>query len=345
MKVAFVILAIAVFGVMAEGPAPFTCTGNALVCKFKEIGHHIKYHASKLGNSLKDVGTSVLSSALDQGKDLLASASQAVLGTVMDHMSKEGLVGKRDISGFVGKVKEHLANGATLMKEAKDGLHKAFKAAVDKMTTHLSNLTGLKQIEDDADKQIDGVVDEFNKEGKKGFFSMAKTIADKVRQVFAAGMSQIREMFGKKVEERAILGFDSVADAWAKAKASLSGLAGGVADTFRPHLDNLKQGLATLGDKVKGHASNLADAAKTSFNALKDKLAGHVETLKGHAATLGGHATNAVNALKEAISNIAMQAISNAKDTLGDAAATGTDAAQAVADHVSGAVADAVSGY
>ena len=44
--------------------------------QFKELGHHIKYHASKLGGQLAEVGKNVLGAALDQGKNLLASAAQ-----------------------------------------------------------------------------------------------------------------------------------------------------------------------------------------------------------------------------------------------------------------------------
>lgn len=54
-------------------------------------------------------------------------------------------------------------------------------------------------------------------------------------------MDKLRAMRAKKVEERAILGFDSLSDAWTKAKSALSGVAGNIADTFRPHLDALKK--------------------------------------------------------------------------------------------------------
>lgn len=35
----------------------------------------------------------------------------AVLGTVLEHLNKEGLVGKREESSFLSKVKEHLQAG------------------------------------------------------------------------------------------------------------------------------------------------------------------------------------------------------------------------------------------
>ena len=82
---------------------------------------------------------------------------------------------------------------------------------------------------------------EYEKEGKKGFFGMAKAIAGKIRDIFQAGMDRLRERFSKKVDDRAILGFDSLSDAWNKAKEAVSGVAGSIADTFRPHLDALKQ--------------------------------------------------------------------------------------------------------
>jgi len=343
MKVAILILAVAIAGAFAEeaatGPAPFVCTSNAFVCKFKELGHHIKYHATKLGGQLADVGKNVLGAALDQGKNLLASAAQATLGTVLEHLNKEGIVGKREVSLF-DKVKAHLSNGAELMKQAKDKLHAAFKNAVGKITGVWKKNAALEQVDEEADKKIDEAVDEYKKEGKKGFFGLAKTIAGKMSDIFKAGMQKLRERFGKKVEERAILGFDSLTDAWNKAKESLSGLAGGIADTFRPHLDALKSGISDLGAKAKEHAGNLVDAAKGHFNTIKDKLSGHIDTLKGHVGTLGGHATNAVNALKEAVASIAMQTIGNAKDTVGDIVKTGTDAANTVV----GAVGDAISG-
>ena len=81
---------------------------------------------------------------------------------------------------------------------------------------------------------------EYEKEGKKGFFGMAKAIAGKMRDIFQAGMEKLRERFAaKKVDDRAI--FDSITAAWNKAKDSLKGVAGSIADTFRPHLDALKQ--------------------------------------------------------------------------------------------------------
>jgi len=340
MKVAILILAVAIAGAFAEeaaGPEPFVCTDNAFVCKFKELGHHIKYHAKKLGGQLAGVGTNVLGAAIDQGKNLLASAAQATLGTVLEHLNKEGIVGKRDVALF-DKVKAHLSNGAELMKQAKDKLHAAFKNAIGKITGVWKKNAALEQVDEEADKKIDEAVEEYNKEGKKGFFGLAKTIAGKMSDIFKAGMQKLRERFSKKVEERAILGFDSLADAWAKAKGHLSGLAGGIADTFRPHLDALKKGIADLGGKAKEHAGNLVDLAKGHFNTIKDKLAGHIDTLKGHVGTLGGHAKNAVNALKEAVSSIALQTIGNAKDTLGDIAKTGSDAAGVVVGHVGDAI-------
>jgi len=347
MKVAVLILAVAVVGAFAEdtkssGPAPFVCTSNAFVCKFKELGHHITYHAKKLGGQLADVGKNVLGAALDQGKNLLASGAQAVLGTVLEHLNKEGIVGKREVALF-DKVKEHLKNGAQLMSNIKDKMHAAFKTAVSKITGVWKKTAALEKVDEDADKKIDAAVDEYKKEGKKGFFGLAKTIAGKLQAIFTAGMDKLRAMRAKKVEERAILGFNSLSEAWNKAKSALSGVAGNIADTFRPHLDALKKGISDLGSKAKEHAGNLVNAAKGHFNTIKDKLAGHISTLKGHVANLGGHATSAVNALKEAVANIAMQAVGNVSGTVGDIVNTGKDAAKTVADHVGKTVSDAVS--
>jgi ElaB/YqjD/DUF883 family membrane-anchored ribosome-binding protein len=344
MKVTFLIATIAIIGCLAEdaaqsGAPPFKCTSsNAFACKFQEIGHHIKYHASKLGNNLKDVGTAVLSSALDQGKDLLANGAQAILGTVLEHLTKEGLVGKRDIA-FFDKVREHVTNGVEMVKKAKEAVHTAFNNAVNKLTGIISNIAGLKKIEDDADEQIDQAVEEFNKEGKKGFVAMASTIAKKLQEVFAAGLAKIRETFGKKDDDkRAIIGFGALSDAWEKAKQHLSGVASGISDALKPHIDTLKSGISSLADQAKEHGGKLVDAAKQSFNDLKNKLGTHVDALKGHVGKLGDHATNAINALKEAIASIATQALGNAKNTVNDLVNTGKDAAGVIKDHVSGAI-------
>ena len=40
----------------------------------------------------------------------------ATLGTVLDHLNKEGIVGKREVK-FFDKVTDHLKNGAELLKE------------------------------------------------------------------------------------------------------------------------------------------------------------------------------------------------------------------------------------
>jgi ElaB/YqjD/DUF883 family membrane-anchored ribosome-binding protein len=338
MKLTIILLSALVAVAFAE-PEPFVCTDNAFVCTFKELWHKTKYHTSALGDNLKDVGTAVLNSALDQGKDLLANGAQAVLGTVLEHLSKEGLVGKRDLA-FFDKVKAHLASGYDLMKEAKTALHAAFEKAVNKLTGVISDMSSLKAIEADADKQIDGVVEEFNQEGKKGFAALAGAVASKLQAIFQEGMERIRTVFGKKVEERGLLGFDSFADAWETVKGHFSNVASDLADTFAPHIETLKSGVSELADKAKEHATNLATSAQESFNQLKDKLTTHVDTLKGHASQLGDHATNALNALKEAVSSIALQSLSNAKDTLNDALNTGKDAAGVVQDHVS----DALSG-
>ena len=42
----------------------------------------------------------------------------AVAGTVLEHLNKEGLVGKREVA-FVEKVKDHLKAGADLMKQVR----------------------------------------------------------------------------------------------------------------------------------------------------------------------------------------------------------------------------------
>lgn len=68
---------------------------------------------------------------------------------------------------------------------------------------------------------------------------MAQAIAGKMRDIFKSGMDHLKTRFGKKVEERAIL--DSITGAWNKAKDALSGVAGNIADVFKPHLDALKQ--------------------------------------------------------------------------------------------------------
>jgi gas vesicle protein len=334
MKVAIILISVLIAGALAEVP-PFECNENAFTCAIKELAHNVKYHAGKLGDNLKDVGTAVLNSALDQGKDLLANGAQAVLGTVLEHLSKEGLVGKREVA-FFDKVRAHLANGYDLLKQAKQALHAAFEKAVNKLTGTISDISGLKAIEEDADKKIDGVVEEFNKEGKKGFLAMAGAVASKLQAIFTEGMAKIikKGEHSKKVEARAILGFDSLSDVWEKAKGHFTNVVGDLADTFQPHIDTLKSGISELADKAKEHAGNLASAATDSFNQLKDKLSGHVETLKGHASQLGEHATNALNALKEAVSSIALQTISNAKDTLNDAVKTGQDAAGVVKDHI-----------
>ncbi|KAF6024851.1 hypothetical protein EB796_016838 [Bugula neritina] len=243
----------------------------------------------------------------------------AVLGTVLEHLNKEGLVGKREESSFLSKVKEHLQAGFGKLQQIKEGLHAAFKKGVQKLTGKIADLSALKKVDQDADKEIDAAVDEFNKEGNKGRFAMAKAIAGKIRDIFKAGMDKLRERFGKKVEERALFGFDSLSDAWEKAKGHLTNLGGSIADTFKPHIDSLKQGIASLGEQAKTHAGNLVNAAKDSFDDLKTKLAGHVDTLKGHAATLGTHATDALNALKAAVSGIASQVASNVADTVKDA--------------------------
>lgn len=104
----------------------------------------------------------------------------------------------------------------------------------------MSNMAGLKKLEDDADKQIDDAVEEFKKDGKKGFLSMAASIAKKLQSVVAEGLAKIKAMFAKKAEDkRAILGFDSLSDAWQKAKQHLSGAASTIADTFKPHINAL----------------------------------------------------------------------------------------------------------
>jgi len=42
----------------------------------QEVGHHVKYHATKLGNQLGKVGSSILGTVIDQGKNLLANGAQ-----------------------------------------------------------------------------------------------------------------------------------------------------------------------------------------------------------------------------------------------------------------------------
>ncbi|KAF6024853.1 hypothetical protein EB796_016840 [Bugula neritina] len=376
MKVAVVILAVAIVGAFAQeaadsGKSEFKCTStNSFVCTFQKLGHTICYHAKKLGTKLADVGSSILSTTLDQGKDLLANGAQgncisltlivklitsfllavlsinnyfillAVLGTVLEHPNKEGLVGKREQSSFLSKVRDHVKNGFDKLKQIKEGLHTAFKNAVDKLHSKLVDVAALKNIDDDADKAVDDAVDEFNKEGNKGRFAMAKAIAGKIRDIFKAGMDKLRERFGKKVEERALFGFDSISDAWEKAKGHLTNLGGSIADTFRPHIDALKEGVGKLGDQVKAHAGNIAGKLKESFDGLKGKLSGHIDTLKGHAATLGSHATNALKALGEAVAGITQQVASNISGTASDAVKTVVDAAGVVSNHVGDAVAN-----
>jgi len=43
----------------------------------------------------------------------------AVLGTVLEHLNKEGLVGKREQSSFLSKVRDHVKNGFDKLKQVK----------------------------------------------------------------------------------------------------------------------------------------------------------------------------------------------------------------------------------
>lgn len=342
MKVAIIIFTLAIAGAFAqevstEEPtiAPFVCDGNAFLCKLKELGHHIKFHASKLGGKLKDVGSSVLSAAAEQGKNLLASGAQAVLGTVLEHLNKSGIMGKREIA-FFDNLREHLSRGFNFIGKVKEGLKAAFEKAVSKITGVMKDTSALTKVEDDADKKIDDAVTEFKKEGKSGFLQLATFVKSKLKDIFTTGMDKLREIFSKGTEKRAIL--DNIKSLWESAKGHFSNVVGGIADTFRPHLDALKQGVSGLAAKAKEHGANLLDAAKNSFNDLKGKVSGHIDTLKGHASKLGEHATNALNALKEAVASIALQAVGNVKDTVGDAVNTVKDGAKVVGDHVNDAI-------
>ena len=76
--------------------------------------------------------------------------------------------------------------------------------------------------------------EEFKKSGKTGLGAMIKTVAGKIKEIFQAGMEKLREKFGKKVEARAVWGWDSWKAGWEKTKQALS-------DTFKPHIDTLTQ--------------------------------------------------------------------------------------------------------
>eukprot|EP00178_Gracilaria_changii_P000412 TRINITY_DN10498_c0_g1_i1.p1 TRINITY_DN10498_c0_g1~~TRINITY_DN10498_c0_g1_i1.p1 ORF type:complete len:320 (-),score=72.53 TRINITY_DN10498_c0_g1_i1:173-1132(-) len=315
MKVIAVLCITLVAGVLAQEitPPPFVCDStNEFACTFKEMGHHIKFHATKLGTNLKDVGSNILAAALDQGKNLLATGSQAILGSILEHFNKSGL-GRRDIA-LVDTVKEHLSKGLNFLKSLKDQLKARFNSAVEKLSGLMSNVAGLKQLEENTDKQLDDAVTKFEKDGKMGFFQMAAAIKDRLSAIFKDAMKKLAERFGQKTEEkRAIL------DIFSKAKEHFTNIVGGIADTFKPHMDALTEGVKGLAAKAKEHGTNLVNAAKDQFDALKGKLTGHLDTIKGHVSSLGDHATNAVNALKEVVSDIVAQTVSNVTGTVADA--------------------------
>lgn len=335
MKVAIVIFAVAIVGALAQEdstiPPPPPCTSNAFVCKMKELGHYIKEHAKRLGGKLAEVGKSVLSAGIEQGKNLLVNGGQAVLGTVLEHMNKSGIIGKRHV--IMEKLGEHVKNGVEHLKKVHEFLKGAFTKAVAKITDVMKKNAALK-VDDDTDKKVDGAVDDFKKDSKSGFAKIAAGIKEKLSNMFAKGMDMLKEKFSKKTEKRAIL--DTIKNVWGKAKEHFTNIVGGLANTFQPHLDALTEGVKGLASKAKEHATNLVEAAKGHFNALKDKLSGHLDTLKGHGAKLGEHAKNALNALKEAVASIASQAAGHLKDTVGDMLNTGKDAAKVVKDHVTG---------
>lgn len=69
---------------------------------------------------------------------------------------------------------------------------------------------------------------------------MVQVIKGKLKEILQDGLDELRKSYGNKIDARAILGYDSLKAAFARAKEHLSGLAGAVADTFKPHLDTLK---------------------------------------------------------------------------------------------------------
>lgn len=101
----------------------------------------------------------------------------AVLGTVLEHLNKEGIVGKREVALF-DKVKEHLKNGAQLMSNIKDKMHAAFKTAVSKITGVWKKTAALEKVDEDADKKIDAAV------GKHDDQVQAKTVYIKIKKLF-----------------------------------------------------------------------------------------------------------------------------------------------------------------
>lgn len=81
----------------------------------------------------------------------------AVLGTVLEHLNKSGIVGKRDLP-FFDKLKEHFANGVSFLTKIKEGLRAHFEKAVSKITGVMKDTASLKKVEDDADKKVDDAV-------------------------------------------------------------------------------------------------------------------------------------------------------------------------------------------
>lgn len=67
---------------------------------------------------------------------------------------------------------------------------------------------------------------------------MASFVKSKLQDIFNAGMDKLKALAAKKTEKRAIM--DTIKGLWEKAKGHFSNVVGGLADTFKPHLDALK---------------------------------------------------------------------------------------------------------
>jgi phage-related protein len=284
-------------------------------------------------DELKELGTTVVNTLVEKGKELLTTAAADFLQKLLS----SNLIGKREVvsvaewlEGVTNKLKALADKG----KEVATGIFsetlKKLKALTDAYHTAIGSVTDASDIT----SQIDTLVADHHAKQKR----VLGDLLNKGKELLSGAYEKAQQVLAKLKEHASNL----VSGALQKGadilvgKRALTDHLQAIGDVLNTAVGPFKDIVSNLGETLKGHFSNLVDTVKGHADALTTKLSPHVDDLKGHGQKLLEHGKNALGALSEVVSDILNQTLTNAKDSLGGVSQTLQEAGKTVVGHFSG---------
>lgn len=312
---------------------------NILESFTKELENVGKLLEETLGKA-KEEGENLLKNVLEQGTNHLNNAGNAIADAIKKLLEGSGL-GKRslDNSQIAEWVNTITNKGKEALDNAKNKLNEVFQNAIDSFQAVAEKLTGadflckFKDTIESLNREVQEITETHTRSARNILDDLPKWLLQQLENILGdlaqAGLDSIQKALGDLVGKRDLTQHKRLLDALAQIGKSIG-------DFFKPHVDNIIEGVKNMGNSLKDAAGNALETIKGHVDTLGEKLKGHVEELKNHGEQILGHGANALNALKEAVGDILNQTLGNVGKNINGIIDTGKDAAKVIGEHIIG---------